>query len=125
MAVDFDGRKVEYDFNSIDELVHSYAISIHKSQGSEYPAVVIVIARQHYMLLQRNLLYTGITRGKKLVCLLGDPYAVSVAIKNTDTHERRTELAERIRNASDDNDTPIPDLGLEENFSSADEEEVD
>lgn len=125
MAVDFDGLKVEYDFNSIDELVHSYAISIHKSQGSEYPAVVIVIARQHYMLLQRNLLYTGITRGRKLVCLLGDPYAVSVAIKNTDTHERRTALAERIRNASDDNDTPIPDIGLEENFSSVDEEEVD
>lgn len=123
MTVDFDGRNVEYDLNAIDDLVHSYAISIHKSQGSEYPAVVIVIARQHYMLLQRNLLYTGITRGKRLVCLLGDPYAVSVAIKNNDTHERRTALAERIRNASNNTSSPIPDIVASDNFSSEDFDE--
>ncbi|NLB68200.1 MAG: ATP-dependent RecD-like DNA helicase [Lentisphaerae bacterium] len=101
MIVDFDGRTVDYDFSSLDELVHSYAISIHKSQGSEYPAVVMVIARQHFMLLQRNLLYTGITRGKKLVCLIGDPYAVKMAIKNTDTHTRNTFLSERIRSGAE------------------------
>ena len=96
LEADFDGRVVQYDFRDLDELVHSYAISIHKSQGSEYPAVVIVIATQHFKLLQRNLLYTAITRGKKLVCVVGSSKAVSIAIRNTDTRERRTALAERL-----------------------------
>lgn len=96
LSVDFDGRKVVYDFTDLDELVHAYAISIHKSQGSEYPAVVIVLATQHFKLLQRNLLYTAITRGKKLVCVVGSPRAVAIAIKNNETRGRRTALAERL-----------------------------
>ncbi len=98
LEADFDGRAVKYDFSDLDELVHSYAISIHKSQGSEYPAVVIVIATQHFKLLQRNLLYTAITRGRKLVCVIGSPKAVSIAIRNNSTPERHTALAERLRN---------------------------
>lgn len=96
LSADFDGRVVKYDFSDLDELVHSYAISIHKSQGSEYPAVVIVIATQHFKLLQRNLLYTAITRGRKLVCVIGSKRAVSIAIRNNETRERRTALAERL-----------------------------
>ncbi len=97
LEADFDGRTVKYDFSDLDELVHAYAISIHKSQGSEYPAVVIVIATQHFKLLQRNLLYTGITRGRKLVCVIGSSKAVSIAIRNNSTPERHTALAERLR----------------------------
>ena len=96
LSVDFDGRKVAYDFADLDELVHAFATSIHKSQGSEYPAVVIVLATQHFKLLQRNLLYTAITRGKKLVCVVGSPRAVAIAIKNNETRGRRTALAERL-----------------------------
>ncbi len=100
LEVDFDGRSVDYSQGELEELVHAYATSIHKSQGSEYPAVVIVIAKQHYMLLQRNLLYTAITRGKKLVCVVGSPWAVSKAIENTSTAQRRTALALRLRSPS-------------------------
>lgn len=96
LAVNFEGREVQYDFNDLDELVHAFATSIHKSQGSEYPAVIIVLSTQHFKLLQRNLLYTAITRGKKLVCIVGSPRAVAIAIKNNDIHLRRTALAERL-----------------------------
>jgi UvrD-like helicase family protein len=81
----FDGRSVSYGFGELDRLVPAYAATIHKSQGSEYPAVVIPIMTQHYAMLQRNLLYTGITRGKKLVVLVGQkkrspsPFATSLA----------------------------------------------
>ncbi len=98
LEADFDGRSVVYSVTELEELTHAYATSIHKSQGSEYPAVVIVIAKQHYMLLQRNLLYTAITRGRKLVCVIGSPWAVAEAIKNNSTLQRRTALAERLRN---------------------------
>ena len=97
LEVDFEGERVQYSAAELDELVHAYATSIHKSQGSEYPAVVIVIAKQHYMMLQRNLLYTAITRGKKLVCVVGSPWAIGKAIENNSTLERRTALAERLR----------------------------
>jgi exodeoxyribonuclease V alpha subunit len=97
LEVDFDGRGVRYEFSELDELVHAFACSIHKSQGSEYPAVVIVLATQHFKLLQRNLLYTALTRGKKLVCLVGSHKAVGIAIANNDIRERRTALAERLR----------------------------
>jgi exodeoxyribonuclease V alpha subunit len=79
-------------------LTHAYACSIHKSQGSEYPAVVLVITTHHFKLLQRNLLYTGLTRGKKLVCVVGSHRAVSLAIQNNDVKARRSGLAERIAN---------------------------
>ncbi len=96
LSVDFDGRRVEYSADEADELVHAYACSIHKSQGSEYPAVVIVLTTQHYKLLQRNLLYTAITRGRRLVCLVGQPKAVYMAIRNNEILLRRTTLKERL-----------------------------
>ncbi len=97
LRVRFEHRSVEYDFQELDELSLSYAITVHKSQGSEYPFVVIPIHTQHYILLQRNLLYTAITRGKKMVILLGTPKAVSIAVKNADSGRRITMLRERLR----------------------------
>ena len=96
LTVVFDGRPVVYDGGDLDELVLAYAMTIHKSQGSEYPAVIVLVHTQHYVMLQRNLLYTAITRGKKLVLLVGVPYAVSRAIETNTVRERRTSLAERL-----------------------------
>lgn len=96
LVVTFDGRPVKYDAGDLDELVLAYATTIHKSQGSEYPAVIVLIHTQHYVMLQRNLLYTAITRGKKLVLLIGVPYAVNRAIDTNVVRERRTTLAERL-----------------------------
>ncbi len=97
ITVAIDNREVLYDFSELDELIHAYAVSIHKSQGSEYPAVVIPILTQHYILLQRNLLYTGVTRGKKLVVIVGTKKALAIAIRNNKTEERYTLLSERLR----------------------------
>lgn len=98
LVVDFvGGRTAIYERPELDQLVHAYAVSIHKSQGSEYPAIVMPIATQHYMMLQRNLLYTGITRGKKLVVVIGSKRAVSMAVRNNQTRTRWTYLAQRIR----------------------------
>ncbi|NQT94147.1 MAG: ATP-dependent RecD-like DNA helicase [Lentisphaerae bacterium] len=97
LVVNFDGRKVEYSLNELDELIHAYACSIHKSQGSEYPAVVIALATQHFKLLQRNLLYTALTRGRKLVCLVGSKKAVWIAVNNNEIRMRRTSLQERLQ----------------------------
>ena len=97
MIVNFDGRPVKYDGGDLDELVLAYATTIHKSQGSEYPAVIVIIHTQHYVMLQRNLLYTAITRGKRLVLLMGVPYAIDQAIKTNTVRERRTSLSDRLR----------------------------
>ena len=97
MVVNFDGRPVKYDGGDLDELVLAYATTIHKSQGSEYPAVIVILHTQHYVMLQRNLLYTAITRGRKLVLLMGVPYAIDQAIKTNAVRERRTSLADRLR----------------------------
>ena len=96
LVVMFDGRPVRYDATELDELLHAYACTIHKSQGSEYPAVVVLIHTQHFKLLQRNLLYTAITRGRKLVCVVGSSKAIGLAIRNTDVRERRTTLRDRL-----------------------------
>lgn len=96
LSVDFDGAIVPYEFDELDELVPAYAISIHKSQGSEYPAVVIPVMMQHFVLLQRNLIYTGVTRGKKLVVLVGESRALQIAVKNNKTGKRFTRLAQRL-----------------------------
>jgi exodeoxyribonuclease V alpha subunit len=88
VAVRFDERLVKYDFGELDEISLAYAITIHKSQGSEFPAVVIPLATQHYMLLQRNLIYTGITRGKRLLVLIGQKKALAIAVRN-DRPQRR------------------------------------
>jgi exodeoxyribonuclease V alpha subunit len=94
IAVDFEGREVVYGFGELDELVLAYATTIHKSQGSEYPAVVIPLAMQHYMMLQRNLVYTGVTRGKRLVVLVGQRKALAIAVKGAQTRRRWSKLRE-------------------------------
>ncbi len=95
--VEFDGRAVRYERTELDELVLAYAVSIHKSQGSEYPAVVIPILTQHYIMLQRNLLYTALTRARKLVVLVGSKKAVAIAVKNDRVQRRYTRLCDRLR----------------------------
>ncbi|HXT22903.1 MAG TPA: ATP-dependent RecD-like DNA helicase, partial [Thermoanaerobaculia bacterium] len=97
VVVRFDERIVRYPAGELDALELAYACSVHKSQGSEYPCVVVVVHREHYVLLQRNLLYTAMTRGKKLVVLLGSRSAVRRAVKNADPQKRYTRLAERLR----------------------------
>ncbi len=99
MTVQFDERPVAYASDELDNLGLAYAITVHKSQGSEYPAVVLPLVAQHYLLLQRNVLYTAVTRAKKLVVIVGDPKALHQALRNTDVSRRHTRLAERLRNA--------------------------
>jgi len=96
MTVSFEGRPVEYDFGDLDELSLAYVLSIHKSQGSEFPAVVIPLHTQHYLMLPRNLLYTAVTRGKKLVVLVGTKKALAMAIRRVDTGRRYTALRKRL-----------------------------
>lgn len=110
LTVEYEGRPVVYDFNELDELSHAFACSIHKSQGSEYPAVVIPLHTQHYVMLQRNLLYTGVTRGKKLVALVGSRRALSIAVQKQDTAFRYSMLCQRLQ-ASDSPDAPQRPLG--------------
>jgi exodeoxyribonuclease V alpha subunit len=97
VTVNFDGKTVSYDFADLDEIVLAYAVSVHKSQGSEYPAVVMPLLTQHYLLLQRNLLYTAITRGKKLVVIIGTKKALGIAIRNNKQQLRYTRLKERLQ----------------------------
>ncbi len=97
LIAEFDGRPVSYDFGELDELTLAFCTSVHKSQGSEYPAVVIVLHTQHYMMLQRNLLYTGLTRGKKLVVLVASRRALARAVREQDSARRYSRLAERLR----------------------------
>src|SRR5262244_334738 len=97
IAVSFDGRSVTYEFGELDMLVPAYAATIHKSQGSEYPAVIIPVLTQHYAMLQRNLLYTGVTRGKRLVVLVGQKKAIAIAVRNVSGRRRWSKLAEWLR----------------------------
>jgi len=99
MSVSFDGRAVTYGFGELDTLVPAYAATIHKSQGSEYPAVVIPVLTQHYAMLQRNLLYTGVTRGKRLVVLIGQSKAVAIAVRNVSGRRRWSKLNEWLSGA--------------------------
>jgi exodeoxyribonuclease V alpha subunit len=96
VTVSIDGRDIAYDFGDLDEIVPAYAISVHKSQGSEYPAVIIPIVTQHYILLQRNLIYTAVTRGKKLVVIVGSRKAMAIGINNNKTRQRYTRLRHRL-----------------------------
>jgi exodeoxyribonuclease V alpha subunit len=96
VRIDFDGRIVEYEPGELDEISLAYATSVHKSQGSEYPAVVIPLAMQHYMLLERNLLYTAVTRGKKLVVVIGQLKALAMAVKRVGSMKRLTNLRHRL-----------------------------
>lgn len=97
VTVNFDGRAVTFVLGELDTLVPAYAATIHKSQGSEYPAVVIPVMTQHYAMLQRNLIYTGVTRGKKLVVLVGQKRAVAIAVKNVSGRRRWSKLDEWLR----------------------------
>jgi exodeoxyribonuclease V alpha subunit len=97
IVVSFDGRSITYGFGELDMLVPAYAATIHKSQGSEYPAVIIPVLTQHYAMLQRNLLYTGVTRGKRLVVLVGQKKAVAIAVRNASGRRRWSKLAEWLR----------------------------
>jgi exodeoxyribonuclease V alpha subunit len=101
MVVIFEGRQVKYDFGDLDEIALAYVLSIHKSQGSEFPCVVIPLHTQHYMMLQRNLLYTAVTRGKKLVVLVGTKKALSMAVRRQDTSQRYTALRKTLEKAED------------------------
>ena len=97
LTVNVDGLPVVYDFLEADELIHAFAISVHKSQGSEYPCVVLPVLTQHYLLLQRNLLYTAVTRAKKLVVLVGTRRAIAIAVKNNRVAQRHTALDWRLQ----------------------------
>ena len=96
LTVNFDGRRTEYDATELDELVHAYATTIHKAQGSEYPIVVMPVLMNHYVMLQRNLIYTGITRAKKILVMVGTRKALSYAIRNVTVTRRNTLLKERL-----------------------------
>lgn len=100
LTVNFDGREVVYDVSELEELTLAYATTIHKSQGSEYPIVVMPFTMSHYVMLQRNLLYTGVTRAKKILVLIGEKKAVWYAIKNETTADRNTKLAMRLQEDS-------------------------
>jgi exodeoxyribonuclease V alpha subunit len=99
VVIQFDGRPVKYDFNELDELHLSYATTVHKSQGSEYPVVVLPIHTQHYMMLQRNLIYTATTRARKLVVMVGTQKALAIAVRNMDARRRVTLLKQRLQAA--------------------------
>jgi exodeoxyribonuclease V alpha subunit len=99
VLIGFDGREVVYDFNELDEVSLAYAITIHKSQGSEFPVVVMPLAMQQYLLLQRNLVYTGITRGRRLVVLVGQKKALQTAVRNVSAVRRYTALEQRLKSA--------------------------
>jgi len=98
VQVKFEGRMVDYELSDLDDLVLAYAISIHKSQGAEYPAVVVPLLSQHYIMLQRNLLYTAITRAKRLVVLVGSKRAIAIAVRNNKVQRRYTNLAAKLCN---------------------------
>ncbi|MBR1691773.1 MAG: ATP-binding domain-containing protein [Lachnospiraceae bacterium] len=100
LTVTFDGRDVTYDVSELDELVLAYATTIHKAQGSEYPIVVMPFMMTHYVMLQRNLLYTGVTRAKQVLVLIGEKKAVHYAIRNHQATQRNTRLAERLQGVS-------------------------
>jgi exodeoxyribonuclease V alpha subunit len=97
LKASFDGRAATYGFGELDTLVPAYAATIHKSQGSEYPAVVIPVLTQHYAMLQRNLLYTGVTRGKRLIVLVGQKKAIAIAVRNVSGRRRWSKLDEWLR----------------------------
>lgn len=97
LMITYDTRNVEYDFSELEDVILSYAITIHKSQGSEYPVVIIPVVREHYVMLQKNLIYTAITRGKSLVILVGEKQALSIAVQNNRARRRWTLLADRLR----------------------------
>ena len=98
LIINFDGRHVEYEDMELDEIVLAYATTIHKAQGSEYPIVVMPLLMEHYVMLQRNLVYTGITRAKKILVIVGTKKALAYSVRNLKVTERNTMLKERLCN---------------------------
>jgi len=96
LTANFDGARHEFDRGALGNLALAYAISIHKSQGSEYPVVIIPLLKAHFVMLQRNLLYTAITRGKKKVIIVGEPAAYAMAVRNSESKQRCTHLQQKI-----------------------------
>ena len=94
----FEKKVVQYEYSEAEEIVHSYAVTIHKSQGSEFPVVIMPILNQHFIMLQRNLIYTGMTRAKKLLILIGSKKAVSIAVNNYKQEIRYSMLLLRLKN---------------------------
>jgi exodeoxyribonuclease V alpha subunit len=122
LIVTFDGRAVSYGFGELDELVLAYATTIHKAQGSEYPAVVIPLSTQHYTMLARNLLYTGLTRGKQLVVLVGQRKALAIAVRNQGRGRRWSRLREWLAEPATPRGKDVPPLardGLEKRLTTA------
>jgi exodeoxyribonuclease V alpha subunit len=101
VTVDFDGDRHPYPRGELGEIAPAYAVSIHKSQGSEYPLVIVPLLKAHFMMLQRNLLYTAITRGKKKVFVVGEPAAWAMAVRNSEAKARGTHLLEKIAGLRD------------------------
>jgi exodeoxyribonuclease V alpha subunit len=101
MLVDFEGAELVYDMGDMDELTLAYAATVHKSQGSEYPVVIAPLTMSHYMMLQKNLLYTCVTRAKKLMILIGEKRALRRAVASRSVRKRNTRLAERLRGMLD------------------------
>ncbi len=99
----FDDRRITYERMEVTDLQPAYAISVHKSQGSEYPVVIFPLLKQHFMMLQRNLVYTGLTRAKKKVIFVGDPAAYAMAIRNDKTLVRQTDLVRKLKECSQSN----------------------
>lgn len=111
LFVRFDDNLVEYEASELDEVTLAYATTIHKAQGSEYPIVVIPVLMTHFVMLQRNLIYTGITRAKKICVLIGQPKALAYAIRNLTVTKRNTKLKERLRGEIDASTAPMPHIG--------------
>jgi exodeoxyribonuclease V alpha subunit len=100
LSIRFDDRLVQYEFGELDEVSLAYAVTIHKAQGSEFPAVVIPVAMQHFMLLQRNLIYTGITRAKRLLVVIGQRKALAIAVRNDQSRKRYSGLLSSLNPVS-------------------------
>ena len=125
LQVDFDGKLVEYEVSELDELTLAYATTIHKSQGSEYPIVVMPVLMTHYVMLQRNLIYTGITRAKKICVLLGTKKALSFAIRNMSVLKRNTKLKERLSLSSEQQEHKLYSISQESEYMIAAEPTIE
>ena len=111
VAVSFEETGVGYDFSELDELQPSFAMTVHRAQGSEFPAVVVPLLTQHYPMLQRNLLYTAVTRGRRLVVVVGSRKALAMAVRNDRPGERNSMLGVRLSGAETGSGTTLPDGG--------------
>ena len=111
MLIEFDGREIVYDYGDLNEVGLAYAVTIHKSQGSEYPVVILPLYMQHYLMLSRNLFYTGLTRAKKLAIIIGQEKPITIAVKQVKDRLRYTKLKERLISFSESVKYPLLSSG--------------